>query len=241
MKPFELVPFGGLTYIVRFLSLEQNREDILWLHRWATVLREQDKGHFETVLVSHLDVNLVLKKPMNQAELENIIENALEQFAHQAPEGPKVLWEIPACFEPDFAPDLYDYFDGDYDKAASYIKDFTDQSLFVYFFGFLPGFAYLGGLPPELQIRRKDHPRLEVPKGALGVGGSYVAVYPQKSPGGWQLIGQTPFIFFDIRRKSPFFLQPGELVRFMAIDVKEYGTLVEAYEAAPFLPKKIEM
>ena len=178
---------------------------------------------------------------MNQAEVENIIENALEQFAHQAPAGPKVLWEIPACFEPDFAPDLYDYFEGDHDKAASYVKDFTDQSLFVHFFGFLPGFAYLGGLPPELQMPRKDHPRLEVPKGALGVGGSYAAVYPQKSPGGWQLIGQTPFIFFDARRKSPFFLQPGELVRFVAIDVKEYATLVKAYEAAPFLPKKIEM
>lgn len=87
----------------------------------------------------------------------------------------------------------------------------------VYFLGFQPGFAYLGGLPPELHTPRRASPRLKVAAGSVGVGGAQTGIYPAASPGGWQLIGHTPRTLFNPQESNPAsacLLQPGDLVRF---------------------------
>ena len=86
----------------------------------------------------------------------------------------------------------------------------------VFFLGFLPGFAYLGGMDPRLATPRRQEPRLEVPAGSVAIGGSQTAVYPVASPGGWQIIGRTDARLFDIGRDPPALLRPGDTVRFFA-------------------------
>ena len=86
----------------------------------------------------------------------------------------------------------------------------------VYFLGFQPGFAYLGGLPESLATPRRAEPRLRVPAGSVGIGGSQTGIYPAASPGGWQLIGRTTLTLFDPQQDSPTLLQPGDTVRFVA-------------------------
>lgn len=94
-------------------------------------------------------------------------------------------------------------------------------SYLVYFLGFQPGFAYLGGLAPELATPRRSDPRLQVAPGSVGIGGSQTGIYPAASPGGWQLIGRTTQTLFDPQRSPPTLLQPGDQVRFVVerIDV----------------------
>ncbi|MDN7430472.1 5-oxoprolinase subunit PxpB [Burkholderia sp. AU45388] len=84
----------------------------------------------------------------------------------------------------------------------------------VFFVGFQPGFAYLGGLDASLHTPRRAAPRLEVPAGSVGIGGAQTGIYPATSPGGWQLIGRTSHRLFDPARPQPTLLLPGDRVRF---------------------------
>ncbi|MBT8148780.1 MAG: 5-oxoprolinase subunit PxpB [Pseudomonadales bacterium] len=88
----------------------------------------------------------------------------------------------------------------------------------VAFLGFQPGFAYLQGLDPRLQVARRSVPRQQVPANSLAIGGSYCGIYPAPSPGGWHIIGrytkaQGPL--FDLARTQPALLAPGASVRFV--------------------------
>ena len=85
----------------------------------------------------------------------------------------------------------------------------------VYFLGFLPGFAYLGGLDAQLATPRRREPRVAVPAGSVGIGGEQTGIYPWASPGGWQLIGRTSVRLFDGASASPALLSAGDIVRFI--------------------------
>jgi KipI family sensor histidine kinase inhibitor len=88
----------------------------------------------------------------------------------------------------------------------------------VAFFGFAPGFAYLSGMPPSLAVPRHGTPRTRVPVGSVALADTYAAVYPSASPGGWQLIGHTDAVLFDVDRVPPALLEPGDRVRFTRVD-----------------------
>jgi KipI family sensor histidine kinase inhibitor len=97
----------------------------------------------------------------------------------------------------------------------------------VHFLGFTPGFAYLGGLPEALHVPRLARPRKHVPAGTVAIAGSQAGVYPVDSPGGWQLIGRTPVRIFDPNAARPSRLEPGDLVKFSAIDRVTFGATVQ--------------
>ena len=84
----------------------------------------------------------------------------------------------------------------------------------VAFCGFAPGFAYLTGLPEELEVPRLEEPRSKVPPGSVGLAGTFTGVYPRSSPGGWQLIARTEERLWDVGREPPALLAPGTRVRF---------------------------
>ncbi|MFP8902895.1 MULTISPECIES: 5-oxoprolinase subunit B family protein [Streptomyces] len=87
----------------------------------------------------------------------------------------------------------------------------------VAFCGFAPGFGYLTGLPEELGVPRRTVPRTSVPPGSVGLAGAYTGVYPRTSPGGWQLIGRTDAVLWDVSREPAALLAPGARVRFEAV------------------------
>ncbi|CAB3628367.1 5-oxoprolinase/urea amidolyase family protein [Achromobacter pestifer] len=85
----------------------------------------------------------------------------------------------------------------------------------VAFTGFAPGFAYLSGGDPSLDVPRRKTPRTRIPAGAVALAGTFSGVYPQASPGGWQILGVTPTAMWDLSRETPALLQPGYRVRFI--------------------------
>ncbi|MGP4023507.1 5-oxoprolinase subunit B family protein [Actinomadura sp. 3N407] len=85
----------------------------------------------------------------------------------------------------------------------------------VAFTGFAPGFGYLEGGDPRLDVPRRATPRVRVPAGAVGLAGRFSGVYPVESPGGWQLIGRTEAVLWDLDRDPPALLRPGVRVRFV--------------------------
>ncbi len=98
----------------------------------------------------------------------------------------------------------------------------------VFFLGFQPGFAYLGGLDAALHAPRRGAPRVAVPAGSVGIGGAQTGIYPAQSPGGWQLIGRTALELFDPTRNPPTLLMPGDRVRFV---IEHIGESVEEASA----------
>lgn len=84
----------------------------------------------------------------------------------------------------------------------------------VAFCGFMPGFAYLAGLPPPLQLPRRSTPRTRVRAGSVAIAAEFAGVYPRESPGGWHLLGRTEATLWDDARTPPALLPPGTSVRF---------------------------
>ncbi|UNK70567.1 urea amidolyase family protein [Microbacterium sp. H1-D42] len=85
----------------------------------------------------------------------------------------------------------------------------------VAFSGFAPGFGYLVGDDPLFDVPRRSSPRTRVPAGSVGLAGNFTGVYPRESPGGWQLIGRTEAVMWDVERDPPALLAPGTRVKFV--------------------------
>ena len=114
---------------------------------------------------------------------------------------------------------------------AEVVQRHSGSEYTVAFTGFAPGFAYLSGGHPSLNVPRRSTPRTRLPAGSVGLAGTFSGVYPQASPGGWQIIGTTPVAMWDITRDQPALLQPGYRVRFVDIATKNIAACADAESA----------
>tara|TARA_B100000963_G_scaffold326570_1_gene313704 strand:+ start:861 stop:1574 length:714 start_codon:yes stop_codon:yes gene_type:complete len=133
-----------------------------------------------------------------------------------------IHWKIPVCYDLKYAPDLLNLSKEINLNASEVVKLHLSTRYRVYFLGFLPGFLYLSGLNSRLYLRRKKKPLLKVPKGAVAIGGMQTGIYPNISPGGWHLIGNTPVNLFNPKKKPPCFAKPGDWISFEQIDSDTY-------------------
>ncbi len=132
---------------------------------------------------------------------------------------------IPVAYGGEYGPDL--------DEVARHTRLTPEEVIarhaaahyIVACMGFAPGWAYLLGLPPELEIPRLPNPRTRVPAGSVGIGGAQTGIYPLETPGGWRLIGRTPLRMFDPNRAEPSLLRPGDRVRFQPISHEQFRAL----------------
>ncbi|NMM11101.1 MAG: 5-oxoprolinase subunit PxpB [Polaromonas sp.] len=111
------------------------------------------------------------------------------------------------------------------------IRRHTGSEYTVAFTGFAPGFAYLSGGHPSFNVPRRSTPRTRIPAGAVGLAGTFSGIYPQASPGGWQIIGVTPTAMWDLAREVPALLQPGYRVKFIDIATISSAQNTKATEA----------
>ncbi|TDK24557.1 5-oxoprolinase/urea amidolyase family protein [Arthrobacter crusticola] len=102
-------------------------------------------------------------------------------------------------------------------SESGVVEAHTSQDWTAAFGGFAPGFAYLTGGDRRLEVPRRTSPRTSVPAGSVALAGGYSAVYPRESPGGWQLIGRTAAVLWDLGRDVPALIRPGDRVRFTAV------------------------
>jgi KipI family sensor histidine kinase inhibitor len=107
---------------------------------------------------------------------------------------------------------------------AEVVQMHTGQEYAVGFTGFAPGFAYLTGGHPQLDVPRRSSPRTRIPAGSVALAGTFSGVYPRESPGGWQLIGTTPAQMWDLARDRPALLLPGDRVRFVDVSGADLAT-----------------
>ena len=132
---------------------------------------------------------------------------------------------LPVCSSSGFAPGLVEVCAAAGLERVAAIRLFTAATYQVAFLGFAPGFPYLLGLPPELAVPRLARPRTHIPAGSVGIAGGQAGIYPADTPGGWQIIGRTPFRLFDLGREPMSLLNTGDEVRFVVIEEARYQEL----------------
>lgn len=171
------------------------------------------------------------------------LERAISIFVKEPGQasGTRRLWDIPVCYEPEFAPDIEEIARAAGLSVAETADLHAGTQYHVYMIGFVPGFPYMGDLPEKLRLSRRSDPRNRVPPGSVAIATSMTAVYPYESPGGWHLIGTSPVRFFDADSAQGALLRPGDGVKFKPVTADEFKHIREQVERNNYLPRNAEI
>jgi KipI family sensor histidine kinase inhibitor len=166
---------------------------------------------------------LILHNPLilSFVDLKKRLER-IEKGLQQTPFPEPKLTRIPALYGGSYGPDLEEVAKYHQISPEEVIQLHCSKPYFIYMIGFMPGFPYMGELPEALITPRLKTPRLSVPAGSVAIAQRQTGIYPMESPGGWQIIGQTPVKLFNPEREPPALLQMGDHVQFFPISEKEF-------------------
>lgn len=161
-----------------------------------------------------------------------VMQERLRAYCEAAaamPPLPKRHISIPVCYGGEYGPDLPFVAKYHHMTEEEVVAIHTAPEYLVYMLGFCPGFPYMGGMDPRIATPRRQSPRLVIPAGSIGIAGEQTGGYPIATPGGWQLIGQTPIpLFRPDNGDDPTLLRAGDLVTFTAISEEEFHSLEDS-------------
>ncbi|MGY6268344.1 5-oxoprolinase subunit PxpB [Achromobacter denitrificans] len=161
------------------------------------------------------------------AQLAGRIERLLADGIQADATGGREV-DIPVCYGGEHGPDLAEVAQAAGLTPEEIIQLHSGPRSMVFMLGFAPGHAYLGVHDEKLNIPRRPSPRTAVPAGAVAVANRQTVIYPNRLPGGWNIIGATPLTMFDPSREPAALLQPGDSVRFVPIGPEEFDRIREA-------------
>jgi inhibitor of KinA len=223
MPAFKLLPAGDTALVVELGETidRQLSRQVLALARRIDEARWE--GVSETVptfrsLMVHYDPLL-----LPAASLAARIGELMQGLPLVEPAGRR--WHLPACYDADLAPDLDHVAARSGLTRAQVVERHSAVTYHVYMLGFLPGQAYMGDLPQELTLGRRDRPRPKIPAGSLAIAAGITCVFPLETPCGWHLIGRSPVALWAQGPRPAALLAPGDQVVFMPVSLREYETL----------------
>jgi inhibitor of KinA len=173
------------------------------------------------------------------SQLTEIIRNLL--CKRTTKRSVRRLWRVPICYGQGCAPDLAEVAERAALTTQEVVRHHGAVEYHVYMIGFVPGFPYMGNLPPEIDLPRRREPRAKVPPGSVAIASGMTGIYPIESPGGWHLIGATPIHLFDAGWSRPSLFAAGDTVRFDPIGRDEYDMIRAAVAASKYTVPSIEI
>ncbi len=174
---------------------------------------------------------------ISPTELRDRLET-LEQSAEDNEFPRSMVTEVPTVYGNEYGPDLEFVAKHNGLSPEEVVRIHTGNVYPIYMMGFIPGFAYLGGMSSKIATPRLGTPRSRIPGGSVGIAGSQTGIYPAESPGGWQLIGRTPIELFQSHREPPTLLQTGNHVIFVRITPQEFNRIKEEVEQGIYKVKE---
>ena len=131
--------------------------------------------------------------------------------------------EIPVCCDAKFSLDIERLEKKLNLDRENILEIFFNKEFFCYMTGFIAGMPFLGDLEEKMRAQRLETPRVKVPKGSIGLTEQFANIYTFESPGGWNIIGNTPLNVFDsTKEKEPNLINPGDTIKFKRINMEEY-------------------
>ena len=196
---------------------------------WMEFLKKEWQDQTVELRQGYTAICIQWKSPESQI----FFKDNLKKFNVRKHQLSDRIWELPVCYEPEYGKDL---------GSMALIHQMTMHQLIdlhsaaiyrIHFFGFLPGFMYLSGLPEQLNTPRKSIPDPTIEPGSVAIGGAQTGIYPMGSPGGWHIIGKCPVRMFDPKATPPVWAAPGDRVKFEQVDSAELKKLMQY----PHFPK----
>jgi len=185
---------------------------------------------YHTLTVVYSITHFLHKNKTVNEQVINFSETILNEFKHQYKneiESTKTLIKVPVCYDPIFGIDLENLSVAKNISIKDVINIHSASIYEVYSIGFLPGFTYMGIVDERIQMPRQDKPRMNVLAGSVGIAGLQTGIYPSNSPGGWQIIGRTPWDIFNRDENILSKFKVGDLVQFYPIDKIEFDKMNE--------------
>ena len=170
------------------------------------------------VVVGMNNVTLFVESPFVPEHFEEAVQRAWDAPGAPSFEGRRI--EIPVSYGGENGLDLRYVAEHCGCSEREVIQIHSEREYVVYFIGFQPGFPYLGGLDPRLQLPRRAEPRSAVPAGSIAIAGEQAGIYPSRAPGGWHLIGRTNTQLFDPGRTPCSLLAPADRVVFIPSEMR---------------------
>lgn len=228
MPPAEFVPLGDSAIVVRFGECIAPE-----LYDRVRALAEYLDAHPLPGLVEYAPAFATVAlfyDPLRWscsefcAEVQRIVAG----LGGRSPSQPRVI-EIPVCYGGEFGPDLAFVAEHNHVTEDEVVSIHAGGEYLTYMIGFAPGFPYLGGMSSRIAAPRRGSPRPRIPAGSVGIAGNQTGVYPIETPGGWQLIGRTPWKLFRPWEDPPSLLRAGDVVRFRPIAPADFAAWQEEH------------
>ena len=234
-------PFGLHAILVEW-PMEVSEVILNNILQFETFLKNHCLKGSDWEYVSAYNSLLVVNKKvtLDYASFSEKLQNWYASMGEKKPYQ-KYLWRLPVSYEKEFGIDLDEISQQLSLTETEIIALHTSHIYTVYGIGFLPGFMYLGGLPKVLETARKNTPRMVVKKGAVGIAGKQTGIYPQESPGGWNIIGSCPVPIFDATKKEPCFVAVGDQIQFYKVSRAKYDLHKIEVEVGIYTPEKIKI
>jgi inhibitor of KinA len=231
VRPQSIAPLGDAAVIVDFsdtvdvavnagiqrLARAVRRKKVPWLVDVVPGIGSLAL-HFDAALLGEVDAARATEALISEclARGLNPIDDPVRQI------------EVPICYDEAFGLDLRELSELLKMPIPEIGLRHAACDFSVLMMGFAPGHPYLGGLDQKLAVPRRATPRAIVPGGSVGIANAQSVIYPYSLPGGWNIIGRTPLKLFDSTGGEPSIMEPGDAVRFIAIDRAEFDRIAIA-------------
>lgn len=225
--------FGNKAILIEWEAIidQEILNDII---QFKENISAQKKENYSDFIIAYNSLTLIYKVAISdfKKEVEQLESIYKSSFINKLQEY--YIWEIPVCYDLKFGIDLQEISEVLNIPTEEIIRLHSEKIYTIFFIGFLPGFLYLGGLDEKIFFDRKENPRLQVDKGSVAIGGKQTGIYPSSSAGGWNIIGKTPIIFFDVQKVNPCFAKPGDQIKFKPISIDAFHRLEKEVKANKF-------
>lgn len=176
-------------------------------------IKEIRKGYHSLSVRTHVEISEPDCRDI-VAEFKSILKPAQKRKSKR--------WHLPVSYGGKFGKDLSALAKKHKISEKEVVSRHASVDYTLHFYGFIPGFMYLGGLDPYLSTPRKERPDRLILAGTVAIGGQQTGIYPTDSPGGWYAIGRCPVLFFDINKQPPLPFEVGDRIKFSHIDENEF-------------------
>ncbi|MEQ9266906.1 MAG: 5-oxoprolinase subunit PxpB [Balneolaceae bacterium] len=201
------------------LEIDGQEEQLELVHEFTNALNRAEINGIQDVVPAYKTIGLIFDgSVLDHDKLIRKIETKLDSGNEYSKKSQ--LFKIPVCY--DLGLDWDEVEKKTKLSKREIIEEHTSKDYTIAMMGFTPGFVFLNGLSERIWCSRRENPRVSIPKGSIGIGGKQTGFYSLESPGGWQIIGQTPISFFDSEKSPPSELGAGDKVLFYAIDELEF-------------------
>ena len=218
-----IIPSGDSILIIKSLNKITSNK----LNSTVDKISSSNISEIEDILILKDHIGLFYNPyKSTYKKLKSKINSVLSDDSITIKSNKKRNWKIPICYNSELALDIKNVSKTLKINTKEFIKKHKKPCYDVDMIGFLPGFLYLGGLNNSLSLPRKKVPKKIIPKGSIGIAENQTGIYNIESPGGWNIIGRTPYELFNKNSEPPIKIKQGDTITFYEVDINEFNRII---------------